>query len=394
MRKFILVVALFSGSYFSLAAHAQEFDCAALDRPPLSERFAPRERLNSAEQNGCLGGKLDDAPVAKEVAADLVTQGTVVAGGVSPEERRAATLAALDRVIHSLESARAAMPQDDGAGTGALYAKLHAAAVQARAEVAAQTRDEGLSRPLHWGFNRDTGEIGSADAPVRIGVQLHQGFLDDACRSPEAPACAQTYSAAKDLVRHARLVQRALSYHARPVIDAHYAEAVKRDRQWTAYFDEARFQYPWELWLNGLWITRNDPRPKDANGERMGFLPPPTSQWIVMHPDVGLEYVGGAADGNQFEPSVLLEVFGYNRWRWSDEGRMRGALGASLIAAYSDRASADDLAWGMMFHYHNAFSLGATYRDGDWGALISADVAQALGRVDEKRRKAMRLLAR
>ncbi|MFZ5593814.1 MAG: hypothetical protein ACOY4D_06085 [Pseudomonadota bacterium] len=207
---------------------------------------------------------------------------------------------------------------------------------------------------------------------------------------PPGPDCQQIYTAAQDILRHVRLVERSLSYYSRPVIDVHYADARRRDRQWDAYFDEALFQYPWELAMNGIWLKKHDPRPEDAHGNKLGFLPPPVSQWIVLHPNVGLEYVGTAPDGQQFKPVVYIEMFGYNRWRWEDTGEMKDGLGWSVLASYADRAATKDIRYGVMLHYRNRFDLGITYNDKDTGVILSMDLAQAVGRVSDTARKVLR----
>lgn len=375
-----------------LCAQAQDVDCAAIDG---ATAVAPRDRLNALEQNGCLGGDHDHDALTHEVMGALPDGRATRSPGVSDDERRAATLSALDRVNAAIERQFVELPADAPAAAAERLHRLQQALLIARDDVAAASEHEGLHRPVYWKFDRNSGGFhGASNGGPRIDVEVFAGLLDDACREGAGEKCDQAYRVAKHIVRDAQLVERALTYYASPILDTHYRAAQIRDRQWRGYFDEALFQYPWELFLNGLWIERHDPRPRDAHGKRIGFLSPPTAQWIVFHPSVGFEYLGAAADDNQLEPIVFVELVGYNRWRWNSMGELRNALGFSLIAGYSDRAAADDLAYGLMLHYQNNLALAVTQHGGDTGWLLSTDLARYLGKVSEKTRRLIRYTAR
>lgn len=375
-----------------LCAQAQAIDCASIDT---AAAVAPRDRLNALELNGCLGGGHDKDALTHEVVSALPDGRVTRSPGVSDDERRAATLSALDRINAAIERQFVDLPADAPAAAAERLHRLQQALLIARDGVAAATEQEGLHRPFYWKFDRNSGGFrGAPGGGPGIDVEVFVGLLDDACVAGAGAKCDEAYRVAKHIVRDAQLIERALTYHATPIIDANYRAAQIRDRQWRGYFDEALFQYPWELFLNGLWIDRHDPRPRDAHGNRMGFLTPPTAQWIVFHPSVGFEYLGAAADGNQLEPTVFVELVGYNRWRWNSMGEMRNALGVSLITGYSDRAAADDLAYGLMLHYQNKLALAVTQHGGETGWLLSTDLARYLGKVSEKKRRLMRYTAR
>ncbi len=370
---------------------AQDFDCASIDAPPIATSVAHRDRLNALEKNDCLGGKNDLALDTRDIMSALPSGGTPHSPGVSDEERRAATLAALNRINALIDAQSAAPPASVTPGAAERLLALQSALFAARNHVAEAREDEGLQRPGYWKYNPNSGGFNTFNnESPRVEVQLFQGFLDEACRERDSAQCADTYAVSKHILRDARLVERSLSYYASPIIDMNYRAALKRDRQWSAYFDEALFQYPWELYLNGLWLEKHDERPRDAAGNRLGFHTPPRSQWIVFHPNVGFEYLGGAADGNQFEPTVFIELIGYNRWRWGASGELQNALGLSLISSYSDRAGADDMAYGLMLHYRNKWSLAVTRHDDETGVLLSTDLAQYLSTTSEKARKVLR----
>lgn len=367
-------------------------ECARFDTPSISNSVQPRDRLNALEQNGCLGGDLDDNALTRAIITTLSTTGSPQTPGVSDEERRQATAQALERLTRSVAAQRATVSGEDRFGVRERLQRLESALAEARSAVESGRSDEGLQRPAYWQYDRNTGSLSKpVDVILRIDITLFAGFIDTACPAlPPGPDCQQVYTTAQDILRHVRLVERSLTYYSRPVIDAHYADARRRDHQWDAYFDEALFQYPWELALNGIWLKKHDPRPEDAHGNKLGFLPPPASQWIVLHPNVGLEYVGAAPDGQQFKPVVYIEMFGYNRWRWGDGGEMKDGLGWSVLASYADRAATKDIRYGVMLHYRNRFDLGITYSDKDTGVILSMDLAQAVGRVSDTARKVLR----
>ncbi len=374
------------------AALAVTPECARFDMPSIVNSVAPGNRLNALEQNGCLGGDLDDNALTRTVTATLATAGSPQASGVSDEERRQATAQALEQVAQSTATQRAAISGEDRFSVRERLQRLESALGEARSAVASGRSGEGLQRPAYWQYDRDKGSLNKpVDVTLRIDITLFAGFIDTACPAlPPGPDCQQVYTAAQDILRYVRLVERSLTYYSRPIIDAHYADARRRDRQWDAYFDEALFQYPWELALNGAWLKKHDPRPEDAHGNKLGFLPPPTSQWIVLHPNVGMEYVAAAPDGQQFKPVVYIEMLGYNRWRWGESGDMKNALGWSVLASYADRAATKDLRYGVMVHYRNSFDLGITYSDKDVGVILSMDLAQAVSRVSDTARKVLR----
>lgn len=383
----------------STTAAAVTPECAALDDPAVIAAIQPpREHnlLNALEQQGCLGGSHDDGELSRAIAAILVTTGSGTVPGVSDGERRQATLTALDRLREAAAAQRATISGADSFGIGTRLLRLETLLGEAQRAIGAGRQDEALHRPGYWHYDPNHGHIcNSGDGSLCIGIALFDGFIDSACPvPPPAPECQEVFGAARQILRLVRLTERSLSYHARPIIDAHYADAQRRDRQWDAYFDEALFQYPWELMINGVWLQRHDERPRDEHGNRLGFLAAPTSQWILFHPNVAMEYVSSAADGQQLKPALYVELFGYNHWRWSEPGTMRNALGWSLLASYADRAAADDWRYGVMLHYGNRFDIGITYdSESKGGVLVSMDFAQALADINTTARKGIRFLS-
>lgn len=104
IRYFVFVTFILS----TPTAWAVAAECARFDTPPIANCVEPRQRLNALEQNGCLGGDLDDNALTRAVTAALSTAGTPQAPGVSDEERRQSTAQALEQVAQSAATQRAA----------------------------------------------------------------------------------------------------------------------------------------------------------------------------------------------------------------------------------------------------------------------------------------------
>lgn len=141
---------------------------------------------------------------------------------------------------------------------------------------------------------------------------------------------------------------------------ARYAATLRGD--WEDYLTAARSQTVLELAVNSYLYRR---------GETARFGPPPDWQLILLHPNVVLEYVDAANDGEQFQEGLMLELVGANYWR---QDRWYLPSGGSLMATYSDRAAVDDWGYGVALHFANAYTLGASRRSGETGWFLSVDL--------------------
>ncbi|RKF19865.1 hypothetical protein DBZ36_05245 [Alginatibacterium sediminis] len=139
-------------------------------------------------------------------------------------------------------------------------------------------------------------------------------------------------------------------------------------KEWDKFYYEARYQYPWEKMFTS-YIYRDQL-------SSTTFAAPPNKQLFLLRPWAVLEYVDGAADGSQFKAALSLEWFGINLWQGCFGSNV--ACGASLISTYSDRAGLDDFGHGLMLHVSNKYSFGATFRDGETGIFVTADLLKAI----------------
>jgi hypothetical protein len=341
--------------------------CAAIETRLATKPLAMLGFLGEA---GCLGGNQDDALVAKRVR-QLIPEGAV------PREQ-------LGEVPHLAGNALAqvaayvadAMPEH-GQSARELLAALANEIAATRARLA-QRLPLGEHSVEGWQWDGITRQFrGLAVIDVKR--------LDVQCADAADIACREAASAGKVVFRAAGLVRSALRFSLEETYQQALDAARVRDARWTHYFDTARLQFPWELYVNGLRHERN-------NRRAGGFADVPDDQWILLHPGVGLEYVRNAPSGSRFEPALVVELVGYNRWRWHADGTMGTALGVSLIQTYSDRAGLGSSRTGVMLHYDHKYSLALTRGDGETGLMLSVDLSRLVTRVEEDARNRFRLL--
>lgn len=133
--------------------------------------------------------------------------------------------------------------------------------------------------------------------------------------------------------------------------------------RWTAYNDEGRSQYPWELLINGLSIDKLS-------------LDPPRTQWIVLHPWVGLQAVAENGDWKANSVGraavVPVDILGFVRYREN----FSGYWGLSLTATLSDTRTRG----GVAAHFGEGISIGPMFSDGDGfdGVLFTLDFLKTL----------------
>ena len=323
VAKVMLARALVLAALFPAAALAQK-TCVEL-RAEL-EVVSARAAVNRLANARCLGGERDEHPAAQRVQRLFsMTKDTTL----SAEERsalRRAVLRVVDEYLATLN-----VPE--------------AAAMRAELE-----REHEMS---YWSWD---------STPIDVDAVLAR---------PGGRA------AAEGLARATHLAERAYAPDQAAAIDAARSRAVARDARWRSYFADARSQYPWELFVNS-W------RYEETVRNREGISGPPAWQWIVLHPDVGLQYVDSAAAGDRFKPALVLELIGYNRWTWGGDNRPRNAWGASLVRTYADTASVPSGGWGIAIHRHSKYTLTLNRLEGKTGVLFSIDLVGAVTRPSEE----------
>ncbi|MEX0732016.1 MAG: hypothetical protein WED00_07805 [Aquisalimonadaceae bacterium] len=321
---------------------------------------------------GCLGGQGDDWALAKALDERL-----------QPLSFESTTR--LDRAAAAVttEIARRAREIEGNADSPSIADAFQATA-QRLDELAAQLQRARWERTDiadagRWELQRDL------SVPALPDVDMRSTFISGPC-GRTADSCRAALTDAMELLRLTHVAQRALVNVYSRAGEFELDDRLRRyDRQWTAYFTEARSQFPWELWANGKrYALHKDERYCDQQG---GFCSPPEYQWILLHPGVALEYVEGSPSGNRVEPALVLELIGYNQWTWNGAS-MGTAFGGSVIGVVSDRADTEDVGYGIMLHYNHRWSIGITRHGGATGMFLSYELWEtAETRVDSLRNR-------
>lgn len=323
------------------------------------------ESIKALIRDSCLGDSNDDAPVSLKVA-DIRKANPVP--GTSKENQYLAIVKMLKAVRTDIaqKSQTMDLPQDVVSPPfNAIDARL--AAMLADLNQGRLPTD--LDKTL-WNVSPSNGTIGGDF------YNFKQALLTPACSDSASDQCARATRIAAEMVRYAYLVQQAAQYSSWSDLHDGYLRIGRLLKQWNAYSTETRPQWIHELFINSRCYEQN---------KEPGLRSPPEHQLIVVHPSVALEYVHGADKGSRFQPALLIEWAGYNRWKWKgDSPQMENAWGASIVSSMSDRAGTTAMGHGFVIHYKHIYSFGMTRHGGDTGFFVSMDVQKFLMNKEEK----------
>ena len=222
--------------------------------------------------------------------------------------------------------------------------------------------------PDKWELNRNTGAV--------LALPGRSVFTGIGAHCPRLRLDCAAYIERKSMVTFVLLADDLTNYLDRGLLLRHLKEAEIAKQQWDIYFNEARFQWWWEVWNNGRRMMNNGGCDEnDKTQMREGFCRVPTNQVILFHPDIALHYVRGADTSEELKPSFFIELIGQNSWNWASDGTMQNARGWSIIATYTHLNSGKDWGYGLMYHYRNRYSIGLTSTDGNAGLILSLDLS-------------------
>jgi hypothetical protein len=230
----------------------------------------------------------------------------------------------------------------------------------------------GVSPALPEDWRIDQGRF----ALVSLPLQPH---LDSACASRD-DRCSVAFETVKEVLRIANLTHRALFESEKPDMLELLAENVKRGKSWYEYFETARSQYFWELAVNSFLMGETRPL---VDSVRVGFRSVPTGQWLLLHPQVAFEYANDEPAGSKTRAIALMDLIGYNRWSWRNDGTMGTAVGLSFVLAAADHVNSDDLSFGFMAHVNHSISAGLVFGGDKPTIIMSADAAKLWTKVSE-----------
>lgn len=195
-------------------------------------------------------------------------------------------------------------------------------------------------------------------------------MLSEMCSSKQITACKDEYTNTKNIIRIVNSIANILNYKVEPLKSEVASLYKKRVTMWQDYVDESLPQWPWEYALTGM--INPDNRTKNERGQPKGPRELPTLQLRAFHFTTGLAAIDTQDDS--LSPVVYAELIGINKLFWDeDRGRLKGGLGASLVAAYTPEAE-KSTSYGVMFHIQNKYSLAVLKNDDDYGVLASVDL--------------------
>jgi hypothetical protein len=122
-------------------------------------------------------------------------------------------------------------------------------------------------------------------------------------------------------------------------------------KRWELFLREGRSQYPWEAAFNGWAI----------GAESIQF--PPSRQWILLHPELGVEISTAAMKDLRAKQSLVIDVLGHTWYRWRDSDDPSKGLDYWGIAAVTSLRDDMRPGIGAMAHYGRFINVGVVWRD-------------------------------
>lgn len=266
------------------------------------------------------------------------------------------------------------------------------AEVQSDGPPATQLNDALL--PDYWKISDDP----TAKEPGAVASRV----LDTArCIDKEPPddkACEVTFSSAIWIAERTYITGEVLSFNSLPDRLKLYQAVRDRELRWHSYLYDSQFQYWWELGFNrrleercqnglnsvvgklvGKSCGRNE---TDALGNPLGFREPPSYRAILLHPDVGLQYIHHESPGNQLKPALVFQWIGYQWWDWADN-KVSNLWGISVVSTVSDLSRTNRVGFGLALH-RNEYQVALTSHGGDLTLSINLMLIDRISTLNTK----------
>jgi len=208
--------------------------------------------------------------------------------------------------------------------------------------------------------------ITSANPSVVVDLSLNNKLQvgTDTFEPANESKCIQISNAARCvevLEEFVKLHGEIQSLQAEPERQKTIEELKKLQAAWEPFLEQMKGQTGLELLINRIAYKNDNDK----------FSGPPTSQWIVLHPTVLIENVSAAADGDNTQEALGLEIIGMNWWK---QDKWYVPSGASVLAVYSDRTDVDDVGYGVALHLLSNYTVGYTNHGGEDGVFVSVDL--------------------
>jgi hypothetical protein len=335
--------------------------------PTLPQPVAPDSvfAVLTADQAGCILGAADSTGIGELTQALRDAQTTA--------EKAVARQKVFERIVSEFEGLPS-MPCD--ANTIACDAGRHVTKILELR----RALDSGPVDPHSPLVDHDSWALQPATATIEISrIDLNLLLTNECAPGALSPRCIAAVDFAAKVIRTGHGMFELIQTYWQPIIDADTQFLTQRDKEWNSYMNDVSVQYPWELWLNGMIFQKTTPA-----AERAKFPGAPTSKWVFLHPSPGFERVEGPTGGHSTQAAVLIEIAGYEKWRWS-AGAASGRWGASFVASFIDATGSHSVGYGVLLKtpFKDA-SLGAIWRTGDRGHQVNLTINVDLAKLIEQ----------
>ncbi len=215
-----------------------------------------------------------------------------------------------------------------------------------------------IKQTLAAGRTYDIPSIGiSLNDELQIGAAFFAPASMATCQARAAPeACPNVFDEFIEYYTHAHTA------YATPPRLAFVQGLKALSGEWDRYLTASRGFTTLEMAFNSAMYKRN---------ESVDFQNPPDIQWILLHPNIVIENVDDAADGNNVEEAIVVDIFGMNWWR-QDKWYM--PTGFAVTGVYSDRPEVQDWGYGASLFFDSVYTVGYSNHDGDHGVYVSFDL--------------------
>ena len=156
---------------------------------------------------------------------------------------------------------------------------------------------------------------------------------------------------AKDFLYRIETINRLLTDFKSPALKATLKGIRDAAKRWELFIREGRSQYPWEAAFNGYVIGAQD------------IQSPPSHQWVLFHPELGVEISTNAIKDLRAKESLLIDVVGHTWYRWRDANEPSKGLDYWGIAAVTAFRSDLRPGIGVMAHYGRFINVGVVWHD-------------------------------
>ena len=192
-------------------------------------------------------------------------------------------------------------------------------------------------------------------------LNLEKAFLETHCGTPDL--CRASFESAVAVYTLSGLIHRTLDVAVRQQLEDVGRMLKTYDARWSNFHTGSRAVFPWELVFNNL----------SYRGASEGFSGPPSWQWLVLHPSIGLSYDDDQDD--KMQEAILVDIVGRYQWRWGgkDNAEMKRPWGAAVAMSWTG----DDPGYGLAVHLPKNWSIAVTRSSGESIQLLfSMEFAQ------------------